>query len=139
MENTIIAECSKGYYNVYGGLAGGGLGSWGNPFGHHFDRRDELATVIINRLHDNWYTQNYVAQYFIYALPRIVIGTEIIKKAADGLAYAAIVNQAKVLRTKLLEACGNYPEEWKEALRVAVQERKDSDEQYANTLLEKLK
>jgi uncharacterized protein (TIGR02391 family) len=135
LENILIQECNKGYFDIFSGQVKGKLGSWANTFGHFFDRREELGEVILNRLHQNWYSQNYVAKYLINALPRIITGDEMIKNTSDALASAAIVNEAKLLRSKMLEVCGNYPDEWREALTDAVNERRDNDEEYAIKLL----
>ena len=138
LENIIIDDCKNGTVDIFSDQLTGQLGTWGNTFGPHFDRREDLAGALQERMVQGWYSQNYVAKYFMNVLPLIVRGNEAVKQAADNLAYAAINNQAKLLRTELLSICVNYPEEWKAALRVAVQERKHSDEQYADTLLEKL-
>lgn len=135
LEHIIIEDCRKGQHDVFGGPGAGDLGTWANTFGPDFHRLDDLATVLHERLLESWYSQNYVAKHFINVLPRIFTGTEMIKKAAEALAYAALDNQAKVLRTELLKACGNYPKEWRDALRVAVQERRHNDENYAVQVL----
>jgi len=135
MENLIIEECGQGTYDVYASFTKKALGSWGNTFGRYFDRRDDLANCLIGRLGRDWYSQNYVGQYFMYALPVIITGAELIKQTADILSYAAVGNKAKVIRHKLLEVAPNYPPEWKEQLKVSIQERKESDADYADQIL----
>lgn len=134
MENIIIEACKEGTYDVHSGLVNGGIGTWGNTFGRYFTRRDDLADALINRLYASWYTQNFVGKYYMYPLPALITG-ERIEKAIDALAYAALGNKAKAVRARLLEVAQNYPEPWKNALKVAVQERKDSDPEYADSLL----
>lgn len=135
IENMIIENCKTGTYDVFSGVAKGMVGTWGNTFGRYFQRRDDLARALIFRLGNDWYTQNYVGKYFMYALPAIVTTDELIGEATDMLAYAALGNKAKVIRIKLLEVCPNYPARWKELLKVAIQERKESDTEYANQIL----
>ena len=138
IENMVIESCSEGHYDLYSGIDRGSLGTWGNTFGKYFTRRDDLADAIISRLENSWYTQNYIAHYYIYSLPSIVQGEEKREKLAENLAYAALSNNAKHLRSKLLGACENYPNKLKELLRVFVQERRENDREYADKLLENL-
>ncbi|OEU65161.1 MAG: TIGR02391 family protein [Desulfovibrio sp. S3730MH75] len=138
VENMIIAGCKTGTYDVYSGIKKGPLGTWGNTFGRYFQRKDDLAQALIVRLGSDWYTQNYVGQYFMYSLPVIVTDDELVEKATDMLAYAALDNKAKVVRSKLIDVCQNYPAKWKELLKVYVQERKEYDNDYADKVLELL-
>lgn len=135
MENMIIEECKKGSYDIYSGMVKGALGSWGNTFGRYFSRKTDLGNALISRLMSDWYTQNYVAKYFIYALPAIISEDSQLEKLAENLAYAALSNKAKLVRTELLEACENYPTKLKDILKVAIQERKDNDAEYAEKIL----
>lgn len=138
IENMVIESCSEGHFDLYNGISRGSLGTWGNTFGKYFTRRDDLADSIISRLENSWYTQNYIAKYYIYSLPSIFKGEEKQEKLAESLAYAALSNNAKLVRSKLLEACENYPNKLKELLRVSVQERRENDPSYADKLLENL-
>lgn len=135
IENMIIEGCKTGTYDVYSGIIKGSIGTWGNTFGRYFQRKDDLARTIISRLGSDWYTQNYVGQYFMYSLPAIVTDEDLIEEATDMLAYAALGNKAKVVRRKLIEVCQNYPAKWKEQLKVSIQERKESDNDYADQAL----
>lgn len=134
MENIIIDACQKGTYDVHRSLSKHGIGSWGNRFGRYFDRKADLAQVLVTKLDVSWYTQNFVGKYYMYTLPAL-IGQGKVEEIAQGLAYAAIGNKAIVVRTKLLEVASNYPDPWKDALKVAVQERKENDPGYADKLL----
>jgi len=137
-ENLVIGELRKGRYNAYGGLQSGGLGSWGNRFGRYFKLRKELAAAIIEKLHIDWYTQNYIGTYYMNSLPLIIRGPEGLEKAAEAIAHAVLVNKATVVRQRLKEACANYPDRWKEVLRVALQENADSDPEYAKEVIDLL-
>ena len=135
IENMIIEDCKKGRYDIYSGIEKGSLGTWGNTFGRHFSRRKDLGNALISRLENDWYTQNYVAKYYIYSLPAIIYVDSQLGELAENLAYAALSNKAKLVRSELLEACENYPSKLKELLKVAIQERKHNDPEYAEKIL----
>jgi uncharacterized protein (TIGR02391 family) len=138
IENMVIKSCAEGHYNLYNGIDRGKLGTWGNVFGKYFTRRDDLANAILARLTNSWYTQNYIAYYYINSLLGIFKSEEMLEELAENLSYAALSNNAKLLRSELLDTCENYPNKLKEFLRVSVQERRDNDREYADKLLEKL-
>lgn len=134
MENIIIDACNKGTHDFYGGSTKHGIGTWGNTFGRYFVRIDDLAQMLISKLKDSWYTQNYIGKYYMYILPTL-IKNDFIHEASQSLAYAAIGNRAIVVREKLREVCRNYPDPWKNALKIAIQERKENDSDYADEIL----
>lgn len=138
IENLVIDSCKKGKYDYYAGLEKGSLGTWGNTLGRYFSRKNDLAGVLISRLENDWYTQNYVGKYFMFSLPAIVTDDNQREELAENLAYAALSNKAKIVREKLLEAGANYPKKLKALLKVSVQERKHNDTTYADELLEQL-
>jgi hypothetical protein len=74
----------------------------------------------------------------MYFIPTIISNEEQYKTLADNLTYAALSNQATIVRSKLLEVCGNYPEKIKKLLTVNTQERRHNDPAYAEKLLEAL-
>jgi uncharacterized protein (TIGR02391 family) len=139
MEHLIVEDCRRGRYDVYGGGSQfGAIGSWGSKFAMHFTSKEALSATLLELLHRNWYTQNYVGAYYLYTLPDIATDPDTIKKIAEALAYALLTNQALVLRQKFNETCHNYPQNWKEALRVAIQARNDHDPVYAASVMSKL-
>lgn len=119
-EASIIASVSEGKRDVYAGVTtGGGLGTWANTFGRHFDRKRDLVEAIRRLLYQDWYTQNYVGQYFMSLLPSLVDDAQQRDAICEGMAYAAFVNDARILRGRLLEAYPRYPEDWRNALQSA--------------------
>lgn len=138
IENIIIVSCNEGRFDNYSGIEKGSIGTWGNTFGRYFSRKDDLGVAILSRLVNDWYTQNYIGKYYMYSLPSIITDEETFESLSNNLTYAVLDNQAKVVRTKLLEVCGNYPEKLKESLKVHAQERKHNDPEYAEQLLEAL-
>lgn len=139
-ENLIVSECKQGTFDVSSGLKKGALGTWAAVFGRYFQNsgKNSLAQVLIARLSNDWYSQNYVGQYFMYSLPAIIIEDELIEQVTQALTYAAMSNKARVVRKNLVIVCQNYPTKWKELLKVSVQERKEYDNEYAVKLLESL-
>ncbi|HDZ8876921.1 TIGR02391 family protein [Aeromonas dhakensis] len=139
MENIIIKSCESGRFDVYANAVSHGvIGTWGNTFGRYFTRINDLGKAIISRLKSDWYTQNYIAYYYIYSIPSIITESNMLKELADQLAYASIGNKAKVLRDKLLDVVNNYPAELKGYLKTSIQERRYGDEEYADKLLSKI-
>jgi len=137
-ENRVIVSCSEGRYNQHSGIEKGVIGTWGIIFGRYFSRKNDLCDAILSRLVSDWYTQNYVGQYFMYFIPTILSNEQQNKTLADNLTYAALSNQATIVRLKLLEVCGNYPEKLKKLLTISTQERMHNDSVYAEKLLEAL-
>ena len=138
MENLIISACQKGRYNAFGGLQAGGIGSWGNRYGKYFSQRKDLADILIRKLNNDWYTQNYVGKYYLRSLPVIIRGKTKREEAANALTYALLINKANILRNQFKKVCSNYPERWKESLRISIQEESDSDTAYSEEILELL-
>ena len=133
-ENVIIEACKSGIHDARNSRTTGSLGSWGGRFGRYFSRRKELAEMLIIKLNGNWYSQNYVGKYFMYVLPAIV-PSSLIEEASEALAYATIGNEAIIVRNKLLAVVKDYPKEWRDAIRVSVQERKASNPDYVEKIL----
>jgi len=137
-EEKIIDSLKKGSYDFYtGGVKKGILGTWCISFGRYMDRKKEVSDTLIRLLGQDWYTQNYVAAYFLMIMIFIVDERDV-DEACDKMAYALMTNQAKLLRQKFLELCGNYPDSWKEKLRASIQSRVDDDEEYADRALRAL-
>lgn len=135
MENMIIESVKKGHYDYYQGLIHGSMGTWANTFGRYFKRRKELSESIISSLLRDWYSQNYVAQYLFFSMPSIITEPNLISQAVDNLAYAAIGNNAKGVRSKILKTFQNFPDEWKNYMKVFIQQRQYSDPDFAKKVL----
>jgi len=138
IENMVIESCKAGRHDIYSGIEKGSLGTWGNTLGRYFSRREDLGDALISRLESDWYTQNYVAEHYMYSLPAIITSDEQLISLAENLAYAALSNKAKLVRSKLLEVSTNYPLKLKELLKVSVQERKHNDSEYAEEIMKLL-
>lgn len=112
IENRIIESVKKGYYKD-GRCENGVLGTWGNSLGQHFKLKFELASALIELLSPNWYTQNYVGQFYLPYLDSIVKGKHRITRCCDVLAYATLGNNAKVLKSEFSKYFSSFPKEWR--------------------------
>ena len=137
IENRIIESVKEGYYKD-GRCSKGTLGMWGNSLGQHFKLKAELADALIERLTPNWYTQNYVGQFFLSYLDSIVEGNYRITKCCENLAYATLGNNAKILKAQLSQYFSALPKKWRELYLEKALRYKDSDKAYYDNL-QKLK
>lgn len=134
LEGMIIDDVSKG--EIQNGYTSGIFGTWGTVFAPYFELREELGNAIIERLHQSWYSQNYIARIYLEVLPIIFVSTEEISKACSGIAYAAVVNRARDLRHELIKFIPTLKTEWKVLLKDKVDEKFYHDHNYATTLIE---
>ena len=137
IENKIIESVKEGYYKD-GSCQKGALGTWGNSLGQYFKLKNELADALIELLSPNWYTQNYVGQYYLSYLDSIVEGDYRISKCCEGMAYATLGNNAKVLKAQLSEYFSSLPKKWREKYLEKALRYKDSDKSFYDRL-QKLK
>ncbi|HSL83599.1 MAG TPA: hypothetical protein VLF66_12565, partial [Thermoanaerobaculia bacterium] len=116
----------------------GDLGRWGSKFGKDFSNRKDLVQAIVDRLYENWGSQNYIARHYLYSLPEIVAGEDEIAEVARAMTYALVTNKAYLLRGRFKEVCTNYPPSWRQSLREQLQARHHSDPEYVEEVLPKL-
>ncbi|HGF6514339.1 TPA: hypothetical protein ACF2X8_001870 [Yersinia enterocolitica] len=135
-EEKIISSVTSGQYDFYTSSAKTGiLGTWGGRFGRYMKRKKDLGNALINSLASDWYTQNYVAKYYLRSIVFIIEDEKEIATACQNMAYALITNQAKLLRTRFLEVCSDYPDNWKDKLKAEIMERSDEGDTYATKAL----
>lgn len=138
-ENMVISSIREGHLRN-GMLGAGSLGTWGRRLGRRFEDRDGLISVITDRLQQDWYTQNYVAKYFFTLIPRLASeATEEQREGLlEGIAYAAVGNNSRGMRSAIKKRASGWPEEEREALIEALEARRYSDEDFVNEAIEKL-
>lgn len=134
IEACMIESVRQGKYDAYGFFNPGALGTWTMKLGEHFTLRDDLAEALIDLLRPSWYTQNYVGEYFAKVLPSIVAKKRHVDKCCSNLCYATMSNNARILRTKLLDAVAFYPKQWKESLLEHAAKHRHLDEEYYEKL-----
>ena len=113
IENRIIASVKDGYL-IDGKCKKGALGTWGNSLGQYFKLKQDLARALIDLLQPNWYTQNYVGEYYLAYLDSIVAGDRLIENCCENLAYATLGNNAKILKAELSKYFSSLPKKWRE-------------------------
>lgn len=133
IENRIILSVKEGYL-IDGKCKKGVLGTWGNSLGQYFKLKRDLARALIDLLQPNWYTQNYVGEYYLAYLDTIVEGNRLIESCCENLAYATLGNNAKVLKAELSEYFSSLPKKWRELYLEKALRYKDRDKDYFNKL-----
>lgn len=137
IENRIIESVKEGYYKD-GQCVKGHLGTWGNSFGQYFKLKNELADALIALLGPNWYTQNYVGQFYLSYLNSIVEGADRITECCAYLAHATLGNNARILKVQLEQYFSSLPKKWRELYLEKALRYKDADKEYYDKL-QKLK
>ena len=134
-ENSMIESVKQGKFDIYGGgIQSGHLGTWASTRGEHFTLQKELSTAIIDLLGDNWHTQNYVGEIFLYYLPTIVKDNNQMHECCSNLTYAALDNQARKLRDNLESHFEYLPLIWRELILEYSLRYKDKDPVYFQKL-----
>jgi uncharacterized protein (TIGR02391 family) len=131
-ENMMVQSVKQGSYNLSGTVnAQGAFGTWASRFGARFELKGDLAHALIGLLDTSWHSQNYVGQYFVPLLPNIVEGDAPVLKCCTSLAYAILVNDARLLKSGLEKSFGSYPSKWQEVfLNIALKDREQDSEYY---------
>jgi len=121
LEGIIIHDILLGRYNYYGsGIEllnpGGILGTWAVVFGSEFENKDELIENITTMLNHDWFTQNYIANYFFPHLELLASNKPHRRMIIEGL-KRAISNNALLVKEKLEE----LPENIRNVLEIELQ------------------
>jgi uncharacterized protein (TIGR02391 family) len=134
-ESSMITSVKEAYYDIYsGGIQKGHLGTWASTRGEYFKLRKELAVAITEILAKNWYTQNYVAEYFLFHLDDIFKEDNEIRECCSMIAYATMGNKARHFRTKLENHFNYLPKKWRDIILEYGLKYKEEDEEYFNRL-----
>ncbi|PKP58535.1 TIGR02391 family protein [Candidatus Atribacteria bacterium HGW-Atribacteria-1] len=134
IENVIIESVREGYYDMYEGIKKGHLGTWAGDIGGYFKLRRELGEAIIEQLNNNWYAQNYIAEYFIYYLSSIIIDNDLIRRCCNNISYATLSNNAKHLKKLLKDNFSFFPTQWQELILKYGLKYKEYDIEYFESL-----
>lgn len=95
LENLIVTDIRTGAYDYHrSATTGGFLGSHARLFWRFFDR-DRLFAALLGQLRNaSWYTQNYVAAYFLELLPQIAGNDPERRAALQAALRRAVANDA---------------------------------------------
>lgn len=132
IENRMIDSVSKG--SIKEEEVKGSLGTWANSLGEYFKLKRELGQALIERLQPSWYTQNYVGEYFLDYLPSIIDSDLMVKECCKNLAYATLGNNARVLKSKLLDNFVFFPKKWRELILEYGLRYREQDKEYYESL-----
>ena len=134
IENTIIDSVSQGNYDIYEGIKEGHLGTWASIRGEYFKLRRELGEAIIKQLNKNWYTQNYIAEYFIYSICSIITDNNMIRRCCENISCATLFNNAIHLKKILADNFVFFPTHWQELILKCGLKYKENNPEYFESL-----
>lgn len=86
---------------------GGALGTHARSLWKNFAKPVQLADHLISLLSQNWYTQNYVGEYFLDQIPEIAEATERRSEFVKAI-RSAISNDARIV----VEGLDDLPQDW---------------------------
>ncbi len=114
-EGAIANDIINGRVDYYEGskIKGGALGTWANLFGIYFEDISPVIEALRSLLSNNWYTQNYVGQYFMFALSPLSRTEDQRSILLSGL-QSAILNGAFLIKQNL----HSLPREWRQSLGI---------------------
>ncbi|MTV39572.1 protein kinase domain-containing protein [Duganella radicis] len=109
LEGLIVKDVLAGHKDIHSTkkLNGGALGTHANRFWRRFSHPEVLADNLVSLLRQNWYTQNYVGEYFFKQIPAIARATD---KREDFIAAlkSAVANDARLIARKI----DDLPDDW---------------------------
>lgn len=115
VETAIVKDVLAGNKDIHSvkNVSGGALGTYASSLWRRFSKPEVLADNLITLLYQNWFTQNYVAGFFLRSIPAISRATgkraEFIKAIR-----AAVANDARLIVSKIDEV---LPDDWVEEIR----------------------
>lgn len=115
IETAIVKDVLAGNKDIHSvkNVSGGALGTYASSLWRRFSKPEILADNIITLLNQNWFTQNYVAGFFLRSIPAISRATgkraEFIKAIRT-----AVANDARLIVSKIDEV---LPDDWVEEIR----------------------
>lgn len=134
-ESSMIKSVREGHYDIYsGGIQTGHLGTWAPTRGEFFTLRKDLTSALIEMLAKNWYTQNFISEYFLFHIADIIKEDDEIRECCSMLAYAAMRNKARSLRSKLENHFNYLPKKWRDMILEYGLKYKEDDGEYFDRL-----
>jgi hypothetical protein len=125
VEKLLVNDVLTGHVDIYSPISlgpRGKLGVYARLFWPNFKNPKNLADNIISMLGQNWYTQNYIGEYFLSVLPRLADATETEDEMIEALAVAHR-NDARVIANNL----GKLPESWRTRIKKRGRVNMDED------------
>jgi hypothetical protein len=109
LEGLIVKDVLAGHKDIHSTKAvnGGALGTYASTLWRRFSKPEILADNLISLLRQNWYTQNYVGEFFFGQIPAIARATGKRDEFIRAL-RAAIENDARLIAKKI----DDLPDDW---------------------------
>lgn len=115
-EKLIVNDVLAGHVDIYkpgpSRLKGGQLGTWAQTFYRYFSDRERLVSNLASLLRQSWYTQNYVAEYFMHILASVAT-SDAQRKLLISALVVAVRNDARIVINRL----NLLPAEWSRAVQ----------------------
>lgn len=109
LEGLIIRDVLAGHKDIHSAkrVSSGSLGTYARSLWRRFRKPEDLTDNLISLLRQNWYTQNYVGDFFFEQLPEIARATD---RRDDFIAAikVAMVNDARLVVRNI----ENLPDDW---------------------------
>ena len=114
LENLIVRDVLAGRKNVYGtkALDSGQLGTYARTLWVYFDKPEVFADNLISLLKQDWYTQNYVGEFFFSQIPAVAKATDRRSVFVDAI-RAAVQNKSQTVVNRL----DQLPLDWAQEVR----------------------
>lgn len=114
LEGLITKDVLAGHSDIFGvkKLSGGTLGTYATSLWRNFANPAGLADNLITMLRQSWYTQNYVGNFFMKAIPFIAEATNKREEFIKAFRYA-VSNDARIVVNKIDE----LPSDWVSEIR----------------------
>lgn len=109
LEGLIVKDVLAGHKDIHSTKAvnGGALGTYASALWRRFSRPELLAENLISLLRQNWYTQNYVGEFFFKQIPEIARATGKRDEFISAL-RVAVANDARLISRKI----DDLPDDW---------------------------
>lgn len=109
LEGLIVKDVLAGHKDIHSTkvVNSGALGTYASTLWRRFSRPELLADNLISLLRQNWYTQNYVGEFFLGQITAIARATNKREEFISAL-RVALANDARLISRKI----DDLPDDW---------------------------
>lgn len=109
LEGLIVKDVLAGHKDIHSikAVNGGALGTYASTLWQRFSKPEILADNLISLLRQNWYTQNYVGEFFFGQIPAVARATGKRDEFIRAL-RVAVENDARLISRKI----DDLPDDW---------------------------
>lgn len=114
LENFITKDMLAGRKDIYQvtPISNGAVGTYARTFWPYFEKPNGVVDNILTLLRQDWYTQNYIGEYFVHMLAPLAKRTNREAEMIEAL-KSAYRNDARLIVNKL----DRLPEAWREEIK----------------------